>query len=331
MAQAALRRRGQEELANLGIESDEIDGAHCGSLHDAVDHIVNEDLSRGGLGGRGSVLLYDDLKLWAQGVLVNISDLDVEHMWREALQMEAACPFPTHSSIRDQSNDKAVSRLGVSEITALVGALVRQEWGTWGELELSLAEAWGVAKVAVVLWHSQLPFYSKRSRLRFLAELLRSRCVTGSDGDVPTKAGRKIMTCRRRERKECEMKSCQDMTTDTYSTNDARDYPAAAATSHDCFQVDQEEIDTDWLQERGVEFHPGEGEELQQTGACVSATIDGTSAYSAEQEHVYASVMQLAAAHDWRAVSSMEADARAVADALQSSLPAVAMIIYGIR
>ena len=331
MAQAALRRRGQEELANLGIESDEIDGAHCGSLHDAVDHIVNEDLSRGGLGGRRSVLLYDDLKLWAQGVLVNISDLDVEHMWREALQMEAACPFPTHSSIRDQSNDKAVSRLGVSEITALVGALVRQEWGGWGELELSLAEAWGVAKVAVVLWHSQLPFYSKRSRLRFLAELLRSRCVTGSDGDVPTKGGRKIMTRRRREMKGCEMKSCRDMTTDTYSTNDARDYPAAAATSHDCFQVDQEEIDTDWLQERGVEFHPGEGEELQQTGACVSATIDGTSAYSAEQEHVYASVMQLAAAHDWRAVSSMEADARAVADALQSSLPAVAMIIYGIR
>jgi hypothetical protein len=146
----AIMREGGEE-AKGGVGGAQTRDGHV-MLREATRKVMRNDIHRaylqapmsgGGNGGRdhadGDVsVTYDELKFWAQGLVINISDIQVADLWREALDAVRQNPFQAHitSSFHEPSGD----RLTLDHMSSVAEVLVRQEWG-------SLA----AAKVAVVL------------------------------------------------------------------------------------------------------------------------------------------------------------------------------------
>ena len=105
-------------------------------------------MSGGGNGGRdhadGDVsVTYDELKFWAQGLVINISDIQVADLWREALDAVRQNPFQAHitSSFHEPSGD----RLTLDHMSSLAEVLVRQEWGSWSAAKVAVALECGLA------------------------------------------------------------------------------------------------------------------------------------------------------------------------------------------
>ena len=84
-------QRHSEEEGRAGAGSLEDGGeGKRGSLREAVRYVVLHEMVPVGhlskLGGQ-VCLCYDHLKVWVQSILVNVSDVHIEHMWREAQQV----------------------------------------------------------------------------------------------------------------------------------------------------------------------------------------------------------------------------------------------------
>ena len=127
-------------------------------LREATKTVMRSDIHRAylqapmrgvGNGGRtraeeGDVsVTYDELKIWAQGLVINISDTQVADLWREALDAVTQNPFQAHitSSFHEPSGD----RLTLDHMSSLAEVLVRQEWGSWSAAKVAVALECGLA------------------------------------------------------------------------------------------------------------------------------------------------------------------------------------------
>ena len=186
VASAAMSRGGSHrQNGDSGEQGDAEAGREghmsSGTLRDATRHVMKRDIHRAylqgaagwGAGGEGDMsVTYDEMKMWAQGVVVNLSDIQVEGMWREAMDAVAQAPFQAH--ITSSFHTPAGDRLSLDRMSALTEALVLQEWGSWA-----------AAKVAVALEYG-LSGCSLHYRLRTLRALFSSgdggRCEEARDG-----------------------------------------------------------------------------------------------------------------------------------------------------
>ena len=89
-----------------------------------------------------------------------LSDVDIESMWREALDIEPSAPFAPHATTGLKK--KAQDRVTLSQMTLVAEALIRVEFGSWP-----------MAKMAALLEHT-MAGSSYDFRARMLRELLSS-------------------------------------------------------------------------------------------------------------------------------------------------------------